>query len=290
MSKKLYKILGISENSNLQEIKKTYRKLAKKYHPDVCKETDCEDKFKEINTAYEILGDEQKKQQYDMYGDSMFENNGFSSNNRHNSGMDIDDILRSMFGGGFSGFARQEVQLDIEAELQIPIKLAKEGGKLPLNTNMGSFTLNIKKDIRENDKIKVTGKGHSHNGKTGDLYLHIKIVGDEIFKVNEIDLYIEQTIPLKTAIFGGELIIDYFNNEKITVKIPEGVSYGTKLRVEGKGFSDKRFNEPGDLYVVLDIELPKIKDLSDKAKKVLKEDLSEEIETSVIEKIKKYFN
>ena len=297
---KLYNILGLSEKSASSQdaIKKAYRKLAKKYHPDVNSEKSAEEKFKEINFAYEILSDKKKKAEYDRFGDKMFEN-GNSSSQHQSHAFNMEDIIEKMFNGGtsfrggFNPFGQySEPDIDIHAEVEIPITMAMEGGSLPLQTNLGNFVIKIKKNIKENDKIKVKGKGRKFNGKQGDLYLIVTIVGDENWKVNEIDLYKNITIPLKTAIFGGEIEINYFNNQKFKVKIPENVEYGQKIRVKGKGFYDKRFKEPGDLYLIVNIELPKVNTLSTSVKKILKSDLTEEVkkDQNIFNKMKGLFN
>jgi curved DNA-binding protein len=139
MAKSLYETLEVSENASADEIKKAYRKLARKYHPDVNKDPKAEEKFKEINAAYEVLSDPQKKQQYDQHGDSMFGGQNFSDFARNQGGgVDLDEILRQMFGGGEldldrsnfgGGFGFDAPDLDTNAQVTIPFDVAVLGGK-----------------------------------------------------------------------------------------------------------------------------------------------------------------
>ena len=200
MAKSLYETLEVNENASESEIKKAYRKLARKYHPDVNKDKDAEDKFKEINSAYEILSDKQKKQQYDMHGDSMFGGQNFHdfsrSHSRGGSGAgDLDDILRQMFSGGasdFSGFQgssfgggspfggggfgqqqQQQPNLDIETSVTIPFSVSILGGSHSVAVNGERFDIKIPAGVKSGEKMRVKGKGHAQGGRAGDLFLKI---------------------------------------------------------------------------------------------------------------------
>jgi curved DNA-binding protein len=204
MSKSLYDTLEVSQNASESEIKKAYRKLARKYHPDICKEADCEEKFKEINAAYEILSDKEKKEQYDMYGDSMFGGQNFHDFSQSQGGnVDLDEILRQMFsgGGGFGGFSQgggssrrtyssggfdggfggfgsqgyQEPNLDIETSVTIPFNVAVLGGSHSVSVNGERFDIKIPAGVKTGEKMRVKGKGHAQNGRVGDLFLKITV-------------------------------------------------------------------------------------------------------------------
>jgi len=303
--KKLYVDLGVPENATKEEIKRAYRKLAKKYHPDVCKEKECEEKFKKINLAYEILSDEKKKSEYDVYGDSIFSNGTNTTGTRGNNyqdfsggfgDVDLEDILNSVFGGTTQSRYqqnnfKQKIDLDLKSEFNIPIDLAMEGGTIPIHTSLETFNIKIKKGIKQNDVVKVKGKGQKLGNKRGNLLLYINIVGNEEYKVHGLNVYKNITIPLKTAIFGGKFKVNYFNNESFDLKIPENVECGQKLRVKGKGIPLKN-GEIGDLYFVINIELPKSYNLSPEAKKILKEELSDNVKEhkSLFDKMKSMFN
>ena len=196
MAKSLYETLEVSENASAEEIKKAYRKLARKYHPDVNKDPSAEEKFKEINAAYEVLSNPEKKQQYDQYGDSMFGGQNFHDFARgQGTNVDLDEILRQMFGqaggfsrggfsqgwfGGFGGF--NEPYLDTNAQTTIPFDIAVIGGKQHISLNGDSFDVKIPEGIEDGQKIRAKGKGKSYKGQTGDL----------ILKINELNLVIYQ--------------------------------------------------------------------------------------------------
>jgi len=286
MTYKLYNILGINKNASQSEIKKAYRKLAKKYHPDVNKTKEAEDKFKEINMAYEVLSDENRRKQYDQYGDDIFSQGTSNSSQQQHSqnsnfqqadfgDIDLDEIFSQMFGGGFNGggFKQRPINPDIEAEVEIPLSIALKGGKLPLQTSSGSFTVNIPKDITHNDKIRIKGKGKNINGAKGDLYLYAKIIGDNGYDVKGYDIHKVIDVPLSTAIFGGKKEFDFFG-EKITVKIPKDTSFGQKLKVKGKGLKIKKSQNRGDLILIINILIPKASTFNKEDEKVLKKDLN----------------
>jgi len=197
MAKSLYETLGISENATESEIKKAYRKLARKYHPDVCKNPDCEEKFKEINAAYEVLSDKEKKAKYDQFGDAMFNGQSFSDFSRSHQDIDLDELLKNIFGGGFGGFGSSsssfsggfsgfnsgfggqqsysQPNLDIETSITIPFNVSILGGSHSVSINGESFDIKIPAGVKDGEKMRVRGKGHSSAGRRGDLYLTIKV-------------------------------------------------------------------------------------------------------------------
>jgi len=195
MSKSLYDTLGVSESATESEIKKAYRKLARQYHPDVNKSPEAEEKFKEINAAYEVLSDKEKKAQYDRFGDQMFGGQNFQDFARSQGGnVDLDEILRQMFGGGggfggggfgggaggfggFGGFGgggfQQPVNLDLESAITVPFRTAVLGGKHQVTVSGESFDIKIPAGIKDGEKLRVRGKGRKQGGSAGDLYLRI---------------------------------------------------------------------------------------------------------------------
>jgi len=192
MAKSLYEVLGVSENATQDEIKKAYRKLARKYHPDICKKPECEEKFKEINTAYEILGDPEKRKQYDQMGDAMFNGQNFQDFYRQHKDVDLEEILASIFGGGFGrsrggfgGFGGFDEfgfgggfmpDLDVHARIQIPFDLAVTGGVFPINYNGETIKIKIPEGIQTGQKLRVRGKGKTFQGHKGDLILEIEVL------------------------------------------------------------------------------------------------------------------
>ncbi|PUD65404.1 DnaJ family protein, partial [Helicobacter pylori] len=175
MSKSLYQTLNVSENASQDEIKKSYRRLARQYHPDLNKTKEAEEKFKEINAAYEILSDEEKRRQYDQFGDNMFGGQNFSDFARSRSASeDLDDILSSIFGkGGFSQRFSQNSQgfsgfnfsnfapenLDITVALNVSVLDTLLGNKKQVSINNETFSLKIPIGVEEGEKIRVRNKG-----------------------------------------------------------------------------------------------------------------------------------
>ena len=150
MSKSLYETLGVSENASADEIKKSYRKLARKYHPDINKEESAVEKFKEINAAYEVLSDPEKKAQYDQFGDQMFGGQNFHDFAQgQGGGVDLDEILRQMFGGGGGGFGGAQggfggfggPDLDMQARITVPFMVSVNGGKHNVSANGQNFDI-----------------------------------------------------------------------------------------------------------------------------------------------------
>ncbi len=287
MSKSLYETLGVSENASAAEIKKAYRKLARKYHPDINKSPDAEEKFKEINAAYEILSDENKKAQYDQHGDSIFGGESFHDfAGRHAGAHDLDEILRSMFGGGFgsarggarfdfggSGFGGfSEPDLDVNAKITISFDTAIKGGKHSVMHNGERFDIKIPAGIKNGEKLRVKGKGKSYNNRQGDLYLIVEIAPSPEYERNGDDLIKDIDISLKTALFGGKITLMTLYKE-ITLKVPKGVKYGQKLRVKAQGVKNRKTSQMGDLYLRLNIVLPKESELDPELVKLMKEKL-----------------
>jgi len=292
MAKSLYETLGISESATQAEIKKAYRKLARKYHPDICKKPECEEKFKEINAAYEVLSDEEKRKQYDQFGDSMFGGQSFHDfyQQQGGAGVDLDEILRNIFGGGFSsggfgGHSRSggfggfdfgggfggysQPDLDIHAKMTIPFNVAVMGGTHSVNINGETVNLKIPAGIETGKKLRVRGKGKSFQGQRGDLIIEVEVAPSPEYERNGNDLIKTIDVPLKKMMFGGKVTVQTLQKE-ITVKIPKNSKNGQKLRVKGYGVANK-----GDLYLKLNVVLPKVEDLDPELAKIMEEKLPE---------------
>jgi curved DNA-binding protein len=281
MAKSLYEVLGVSENASQDEIKKAYRKLARKYHPDICKKPECEEKFKEINTAYEILGDAQKRKQYDAMGDNMFNGQNFQDFYRQHKDVDLEEILSQIFGGGFGasrgfggfgGFGFEgfgggfEPDLDVHARIQIPFDLAVKGGVYTINYNGEAIKVKIPAGLKSGQKLRIRGKGKSHQGKRGDLILEVEVTPNPNWERRGDDLYTKVEVPLKTMIFGGKVGVDTFKGH-INVKVPENSKCCQKLRVKGYGVNN------GNLYIELIPKLPKVEELDPELAKMMQEKL-----------------
>jgi curved DNA-binding protein len=293
MAKSLYDTLGIGENSTSSEIKKAYRKLAKQYHPDMNKDTNAEDKFKEINAAYEILGDEKKKSQYDMHGDSMFGGQNFHDFAQgQGAGVDINDILSQMFGGGtnrsgfssgFGGFQNQGFSgghnppnLDISSSLTIDFTTAILGGKKTITVENDTFDIKIPEGIKDGQKIRAKGKGRIVQGYTqGDLILTINVSEDNVYTRDDDDLIMNFDITLYKALFGGKVTISTLHKD-ITLNVPQNTKQNQKFRVKELGALNRKTRQKGFLYLKANIILPKVEDLDGNFIKILKEKLPKE--------------
>ncbi|HFU75609.1 MAG TPA: J domain-containing protein [Arcobacter sp.] len=288
MAKSLYETLGVSENATESEIKKAYRQLAKKYHPDINKTPEAEEKFKEINAAYEILGDKEKKAQYDQFGDNMFGGQNFHDFAQgQGAGVDLNDILREMFGGraggfngGFgshSGFGGGsfgfEPDLDVQATLSIDFKTAILGGKKNISVNGESFDIKIPQGIDNNQKIRAKGKGKQAQGyPRGDLILTLKIEDDEDYTRDGDDLTLIFNLPLHTALFGGKVEIETLY-KTITLKVPQNTKQNQKFRVKEQGVLNRKTKQMGYLYLKANIVLPKIEEIDEELVEQMKEKL-----------------
>ena len=288
MSKSLYETLGVSEKASADEIKKAYRKLARKYHPDINKSPEAQEKFKEINAAYEVLSDTEKKAQYDQFGDQMFGGQNFHDFARSQSGeVDLDEILRAMFGGGgfsggfgssrtggfgssgFSGFGGYNTpDLDLKTSITVPFITSVLGGKHHITLENGeSFDIKIPAGIKPGKTLRVRGKGKSYNAQRGDLLIVVNVAPSPDYKRKGSDLYKTIEIPLKIALFGGKIEIDT-PEKKVTLKVPKNTKNNQKFRLKDKGFPTANGNK-GDLYLVANIKLPNIDTLDDELKKCL---------------------
>jgi len=288
MAKSLYETLNVSENASASEIKKAYRTLAKKYHPDMNKEPEAEEKFKEINAAYEVLGDEEKKSQYDMHGDDMFGGQNFHDFAQgQGQGADINDILRQMFGqqgGGFGGqagfgggFGGQggfgEPDLDISANLSIDFNTSILGGLKNVSINGESFDIKIPEGIKDGQKIRAKNKGKQARGfPRGDLIITLNVEYSDEYEREDDDLIKSFDIPLKSALFGGKVTISTLTKD-ITLKVPKNTKQNQKFRVKELGALNRKTKEKGTLYLKANIVLPKVDELDEELVSILEEKL-----------------
>lgn len=289
MAKSLYKTLEVSENANESEIKKAYRKLARQYHPDVNKDKGAEDKFKEINAAYEILSDKEKKRQYDAQGDNMFGGQNFHDFSRSHRGgsSDLDEILRQMFsgGGGFGGSnpfggggftQQQQPNLDIETSVTIPFSVSILGGSHSVSVNGERFDIKIPAGVKSGEKMRVKGKGHAQSGRAGDLFLKITVAPNPEYIREDDDLIKSFDVPLYAALFGDKIAIQTLEKE-IKLKVPSNTKNAQRFRVKEMGAMNRKTKIRGDLYLEANIVLPKVEDLDEDLVKVMKEKLPKEI-------------
>ena len=268
-----YQILGAKRNVTDAELKTAYRKLARKYHPDVSKEKDAEDKFKQCKEAYEVLKDPEKRKLYDQYGANWQQVQqgggppGYGHGNQQteaDSG-DYSDFFQSMFGrsggqqqGGRRSTFKQQGQ-DLHTKVKISLSEAFTGTtrSLQLQTHDGIKTLNVKipKGVVEAQQIRLRAQGEPGIGgaPNGDLYMEIELATDPQFTVNGIDVYLKLPITPWEAALGAKIAVPTVES-KVELKIAAGAVSGQKLRLKGKGIPAKI---PGDQYVILEIVTPK---------------------------------
>lgn len=279
MSKSLYETLGVSESASADEIKKAYRKLARKYHPDVNKDKSAIDKFKEINAAYEVLSDKKKKDEYDMYGDQIFGGQNFHdfAQTQGGSNVDLDELLKNIFGGaggfGGGGFGGGSMDLDQKTTITIPFAVSVLGGKHHVSVSGDGFDIKIPAGIKNGETLRVRGKGHSGMGKNGDLLIKVEVAPSPTFERKENDLYTTMDVPLKEALFGGKITVSTSLYDDITLKVPKGTKNGQKFRIKGKGVKDRKTTLMGNLYFTANIILPNVDDLDEDLKNMLEEKL-----------------
>jgi curved DNA-binding protein len=275
MAKNYYDTLGVPKNADDKAIKKAYRRLAKKYHPDVNKEAGAEAKFKELSEAYEVLSDPQKKEMYDRFG--TVTPGGFAGTGNANAGQNVDlgdlsGIFETIFGGRgssggsrtrggnpFSGFGAMPMDgRDIEQPVTISLREAYEGATRVVSKGDRTIKVNIPKGATNGTKVRLAGEGEpgSNNGKPGDLYLVVQVQPDPVFERDGDDLKTEVKVDMFTALLGGDVEVPTLGRG-VKLKIPAGTQSGRRFRIPGKGMPQLRHaDKHGDLYARVLITVP----------------------------------
>ncbi len=312
-TKDLYDVLGVDEDASQEEIKKTYRKLARKHHPDRNPDDpDAEEKFKEIQKAYSVLSDEEKREQYDAqrrfggggFGQGgrgggrgawgragqggpeiRFEQGGFDEAFRgQGGGGGFGDIFESFFGGRSGGqqtrgrdpFRQQQQRQrrpqggqDVETTLQLSFREALEGGRKRVELPSGeSIRLKIPKGVRDGFKIRLKGRGRAGPmAQRGDLYVTFEVGEHPRFDRKGDDVHLTEPIGLFDAVLGTEIRVPTPYGQRLKLSVPPGTQPGEKMRLKGQGV--KTDDGQGDLYVEIDVDIPK--NLSRRQRNILRE-------------------
>lgn len=278
-----YKILGVDKSASQEDIRKAFKTLARKHHPDLNpNDPDAKRRFQEINEANEVLGDPEKRKKYDQYGEHWQHADQFEAQQQYrqqyggagggaywsSSGGsfsgdegEFSDFFESLFGsrgghrsGRSAGFRGQ----DFNAELQLSLRDAAQTHKQVLTVNGKKIRITIPAGVENGQTIKLGGQGAPgiNGGPAGDLYLTFVIPDDPVFKRLGNDLYVDAPLPLYTAVLGGEQVIDTLSG-KVKLKVKPETQNGTKVRLKGKGFPVyKQEGQSGDLIVTWRVEIP----------------------------------
>jgi curved DNA-binding protein len=272
-----YKILGLEKSATPKEIKVAFRKLARKYHPDLNQnDKDAKKHFQEINEANEVLSDPEKRKKYDQYGKDWKHADEFEKQKQHQeqsanfqgsgfpgeqSGADFSDFFESMFGGTAGGNRRRQVKYrgeDFNAELHLELTDAYKTQKQTLTVNGTKIRITIPAGIENGQTIRIAGHGGPgiNGGPNGDLYItfsianhpNLKRLGDHLYTTVDLDLF--------TAVLGGDITIDTLNGQ-VKLKVAPETQNGSKVKLKGKGFPVyKKEGEFGDLYVTYVVKIP----------------------------------
>jgi curved DNA-binding protein len=299
-----YETLGVSKTASEDEIKSAFRKLARKYHPDVAKDKkEAEEKFKQINEAYEVLSDPEKRRKYDQLGENWNQpggfqpppqwgggqrGGGFHGAGGENGGVEFEfggtgfsDFFEAFFGGGrgrsaFGGFGQRgtmaERGSDVEADIMVTLEEALHGSTRQVSLRRAgsekteTYQVKIPRGVREGQRIRLAGQGEAgeRGGKSGDLFLRVRLARHPDFSVEGSDLVHEVKIAPWQAVLGDQIIVPTLEGNA-RLKLPPGTQGGQRFRLRGRGLPGVS-GQRGDLYVVVQITVPK--KLSDSEQKL----------------------
>lgn len=279
-----YETLGVPRDASAEDIRRAYRNLARRYHPDVNKDPEAEDRFKEISEAYEVLRDEEKRSRYDRFGanwragDDVSQAGGFDAAFRQGNGFgdvrvdfgggDFSDFFEGLFGAGgrhgARGGGRAGTQgfsmrgSDHEAVLELTLQEAARGGKRRISLGDGrDFEVEIPRGVRNGQRIRLAGQGEGGfgGGPAGDLFLRVRLKPDPRFRVKGRDIYLDLPVASWEAALGAEVPVPTLDG-MARLKVPPGSSSGRRLRLRGQGLPAAD-GKAGDLYATVAIHVPK---------------------------------
>lgn len=279
-----YKALGVNKKTSDDEIKKAYRKLAMKYHPDHTKgDKSAEEKFKQISEAYAVLSDKEKRKQYDEFGSSGFHQR-FSQEDIF-KGFDFSDIFKE-FGFGRTNFStgrggrmkfssgsrqpfgfqsRPQAQVkgsDLIYELPLTLQEVATGTSKTISFERGGrsekMTVKILKGMITGKKLRIAGKGDPspYGGPPGDLFIQSKVMDDPAYNSEGFDLHVNREIKLSEAILGTKIAVPVLDGKELSLKIPPGTKHKTKMRIAKRGLPHMKGNGNGDLFVCIQVKMP----------------------------------
>lgn len=285
-----YKVLEVNKTATEEEIKKAYRKLARKYHPDLNpNDENANRKFQQINEAHEVLSDPEKRKKYDTYGKDWKHSDEFEKARQQQQagsrggqqfyesdfgGEDFSDFFSSMFGGGNGGRRSRQTKFrgqDVQASLKLNLSEVYTTHKKVITVNGKNIRITIPAGAENGQTIKLSGYGGEgmNGGPAGDLYITFDIENNTSFKREGNNLHTTIDLDLYTAILGGELTADTLNG-KVKLKVAPETQNGTKVKLKGKGFPVyKKENEFGDLYITYQVKTPT--NLTEKEKELFTE-------------------
>ena len=283
MADDFYQTLGVKKEASADEIRKAYRKLSRENHPDVKPDDKAAaEKFKKVQEAYAVLGDAEKRAQYDRFGPAFNQAGGARGHwaggpaggpidlgDLFGEGVDLGDLFGGFGrgGGGFGGGrrgpgSRPSKGQDLRAEITVPFLVAAEGGQHELSVNRAGrterLTVKIPAGITDGSTIRLSGEGHpgSAGGTAGDLLLTIRVAPHPYFRRDGNDLVVDVPITPAEGALGAKVEAPTLSEGSVVVTIPPGTSSGRKLRLRGKGVPDRKSGARGDLYVVAKVVVP----------------------------------
>jgi len=274
--KNYYNILGVNRSATEREIKQAYRKLARQHHPDVNPgDKSAEEKFKQINEAYEVLSDEKKRRKYDKYGDQWQHADQFEQQarqqpgwnfqrggggrvyfNEEEAGSIFDDLFRG-FGGRAGGRPQPRKGRDLEFPLEVTLEEAYSGTTRTLSMADGKrLEVKIPPGVKDGSRVRISGKGgEGHGGVKGDLYLVTSVKPHRLFHRHGDDLHVDVSVPLVVAMLGGEVKLTTPKG-KLSLKIPPETQNGRTFRLAGQGMPHLGDSSRGDLLALVKVVLP----------------------------------